>query len=67
MPNVTVFHAGTAKNDGKFVTSGGRVLTITAIGADVDEAAERAYRVVDLVRFENRQVRRDIGHHARRR
>lgn len=67
IPNVTVFHAGTAKKDGKFVTSGGRVLTITAIGADVDEAAERAYRVVELVRFENRQVRRDIGHHARKR
>ena len=67
VPNVTVFHAGTAKKDGKFVTSGGRVLTITAIGADVDEAAERAYRVVDLVGFENRQVRRDIGHHARKR
>jgi len=61
-----VFHAGTALEQGKVVTAGGRVLVVTAIGQSVDEAAARAYAVVEQVHFEGAHFRRDIGHHARR-
>ena len=66
VPGVTVFHAGTALRDGAVVTNGGRVLTVTAIGADLDEAAERAYRGADAISFEGKMMRRDIGWRARR-
>jgi phosphoribosylamine--glycine ligase len=59
-----VFHAGTALRDGKVVTSGGRVLCVTALGDKVKIAAERAYEVVEKIRFEGMQFRRDIGHRA---
>ena len=65
--HVEVFHAGTRREGSRVVTSGGRVLTVTAIGADVDEAAERAYRAVDRISFEGMQHRRDIGWRARSR
>jgi phosphoribosylamine--glycine ligase len=61
-----VFHAGTRRDGDQVVTAGGRVLTVTATGASVDEAAERAYRAVSSIRFEGAHFRRDIGHHARR-
>jgi phosphoribosylamine--glycine ligase len=66
VPGVTIAHAGTALEDGKLVTSGGRVLCVTATGDDIDEVAARAYRAVDAVKFRGMQFRRDIGHHARR-
>jgi phosphoribosylamine--glycine ligase len=66
VPGVSVAHAGTALQDGKLVTSGGRVLCLTATGDDIDEVATRAYRAVEAVKFEGMQYRRDIGHHARR-
>jgi phosphoribosylamine--glycine ligase len=59
-----VFHAGTALKDGKPVTSGGRVLCVTALGDKVKIAAERAYEAVSKVRFEGMQYRKDIGHRA---
>lgn len=59
-----VFHAGTAEKDGKLVTSGGRVLCVTALGDKVKMAAERAYEVVERIRFEGMQFRRDIGYRA---
>ena len=59
-----VFHAGTAKEGGKVVTSGGRVLCVTALGDKVSIAAERAYEVVEKIRFDGMQFRRDIGHRA---
>ncbi len=59
-----VFHAGTVEKDGKVVTSGGRVLCVTALGENVKIAAERAYEVVAGIRFEGMQYRRDIGHRA---
>jgi phosphoribosylamine--glycine ligase len=62
--DVHVFHAGTARRDGKVVTSGGRVLCVTALGDKVQIAAERAYEVVDKIRFDGMQLRRDIGHRA---
>ncbi|MCS6811861.1 MAG: phosphoribosylamine--glycine ligase [Tepidimonas sp.] len=63
--DAVVFHAGTAlRDDGVLVTSGGRVLCCTALGADVAVARQRAYALVDGVRLAGMQVRRDIGHRA---
>ncbi len=59
--NITVFHAGTALKDGKFVTNGGRVLGITGVGKDLDEAIKIAYEGVKIVTFENVHYRHDIG------
>ena len=56
-----VFQAGTALDDGKLVTSGGRVLAISALGPTFDAARERAYAAADLIGFEGQHVRRDIG------
>jgi len=59
-----VFHAGTALDGTDIVTSGGRVLCVTALGANVRAAQRRAYEVADQVRFAGMQYRRDIGHRA---
>jgi phosphoribosylamine--glycine ligase len=64
LPGVTVFHAGTEKRDGDFVTAGGRVLGVTATGAGFAEAIERAYGAVDEIRFEGAHWRTDIGRRA---
>ena len=56
-----LFHSGTALRDGQLVTNGGRVLAITGLGADAEEAKTRAYARVDQIQFEGKQVRRDIG------
>ncbi len=60
-----VFHAGTRLEGERVVTAGGRVLTVTATGQSVDEAAARAYAVAQQLHFEGAHYRRDIGHHAR--
>jgi phosphoribosylamine--glycine ligase len=59
-----VFHSATVEKDGKLVTSGGRVLCVTALGEKVKIAADRAYEVVEKIRFDGMQFRRDIGHRA---
>lgn len=59
--NIVVFHAGTALKDGKFVTNGGRVLGVTGIGKDLDEAIKIAYEGVKLVDFKDKHFRKDIG------
>ena len=59
-----VFHAGTALKDGTLLTSGGRVLCVTALGDSIGMARKRAYEIVDGIRFEGMQYRRDIGHRA---
>ncbi|MEX0912367.1 MAG: phosphoribosylamine--glycine ligase [Gemmatimonadota bacterium] len=59
--DVFVFHAGTAREGDRLVTSGGRVLSVTAIGATVGEAAERSRSVAERIRFEGRTFRRDIA------
>ena len=65
--DVTVFHAGTKYNaDEELVTSGGRVLNVVALGDTFEEAREQAYRACDLVFFENKQLRSDIGAKAAR-
>jgi phosphoribosylamine--glycine ligase len=59
-----VFHAGTAVNGERVVTSGGRVLCVTAMGDSVKMAQRRAYQVIESIRFEGMQFRGDIGHRA---
>jgi phosphoribosylamine--glycine ligase len=59
-----IFHAGSAKKDGRFVTTGGRVLGVTATGKDFKQAIARAYEAVEKICFEGVQFRRDIGHRA---
>ena len=59
--DVTIFHAGTALVGGQLVASGGRVLAVTATGADVAAAHRRAYAAVDRVDFPTGFCRRDIG------
>jgi phosphoribosylamine--glycine ligase len=56
-----VFHAGTSEKNGKLVTSGGRVLGVTAMGADLDQAVNEAYRNAERITFNRRQMRQDIG------
>jgi phosphoribosylamine--glycine ligase len=59
-----VFHAGTALSGNNVVTSGGRVMCVTALGHNTRTAQKRAYEIVDLIRFDGMQHRRDIGHRA---
>jgi phosphoribosylamine---glycine ligase len=59
--DVKVFHAGTRLEEGVPVTSGGRILGVTALGADLKAAQELAYKAVDKITFENSYCRRDIG------
>ena len=59
-----VFHAGTAMQDGKVVTQGGRVLCVTALGDMVKVAQKRAYEIADGIHFDGCQFRRDIGWRA---
>ncbi|MBX3377416.1 MAG: phosphoribosylamine--glycine ligase [Phycisphaeraceae bacterium] len=62
VPGVTIHHAGTRRTaDGTIVTAGGRALGITAAGSSIEEARSLAYRAADLVHFEGKQMRRDIG------
>jgi len=64
LEDVIVFHAGTAEQDGKIVTSGGRVLGVTALGKTIAEAQRAAYQAVDKIRFEGAYCRRDIANKA---
>jgi phosphoribosylamine--glycine ligase len=57
----TVFHAGTAQRDGQIVTSGGRVLGVTAAGPTLASAIRNAYDAVSQVHFDGMHFRRDIG------
>ena len=59
-----VFHAGTKETDGNIVTNGGRVLGISALGKDIAEAIDNAYKGVKQITFENMQYRTDIGKKA---
>ncbi len=61
LEDVKVFHAGTKMADGKVVTSGGRVLGVTALGSDLAAAQKNAYKAVDLIKFDGAVIRTDIG------
>jgi phosphoribosylamine--glycine ligase len=58
---VKVYHAGTRSDAGRIYTSGGRVLNVTARGATLGEALERAYFVAQMIEFEGKDYRKDIG------
>jgi phosphoribosylamine--glycine ligase len=60
-----VFHAGTAKDGDNFITAGGRVLGVTGIGANFDEATKHAYEAVDKISFDGAYYRKDIGYRVR--
>jgi len=67
LEGVTVFHAGTKVNaDGELITNGGRVLNVVAMGDSFEEARELAYQACDLINFEGKQLRTDIGAKAAR-
>ena len=63
-PNVTCYHAGDRDSHGQLVTSGGRVLGITAVAPTLREALRDAYRAADTVEFDGKYLRRDIGARA---
>nr|WP_297355552.1 phosphoribosylamine--glycine ligase [uncultured Caldimonas sp.] len=63
-PDAVVFHAGTAAKDGQTVTSGGRVLCVTALGDSVKAAQQRAYQAMQGIHFDGMQFRSDIGYRA---
>jgi phosphoribosylamine---glycine ligase len=56
-----VFHGGTAMRDGRLVTNGGRILSVTALAPELEQARQRAYDAVERVRFEGVRFRRDIA------
>jgi phosphoribosylamine--glycine ligase len=59
--DVTVFHAGTKKEDSKILTNGGRVLGVTALGSSLQDAITNAYAAVDKISWKNKYYRKDIG------
>ncbi|NOY64909.1 MAG: phosphoribosylamine--glycine ligase [Nitrospirae bacterium] len=61
MEDVVVFHAGTTYKDGEIVTSGGRVLGVTALGVDIKDARDRAYSAMEKIHFEGMHYRKDIA------
>lgn len=61
MEGVVVFHSGTVRDGGQWLTGGGRVLGVTALGGDVGAARERAYEAVEKIHFEEKHFRWDIG------
>ena len=67
IPGVKVFHAGTKLVDGRVVTSGGRVLGVTALDANLKETIGKAYAAVSRISFEGVHFRKDIGHKALKR
>jgi phosphoribosylamine--glycine ligase len=64
LADVVVFHAGTKEENGNVVTSGGRVLGVTALGANIAAAKARAYEAVERIRFDGAQYRHDIADKA---
>lgn len=64
LDGVTVYHAGTAVKDGQLVTSGGRVLGVTALGKDLNEALKKSYDAVEKIKFDGAHYRKDIGQRA---
>ena len=61
LKDVVVFQAGTKIEDGQLVTNGGRVLGVTALGADLAAAKDRAYEAVALINFDGAYCRKDIA------
>ena len=64
LPDITVYHAGTALKDDELVTAGGRVLGVTATGEDLPAALKKAYAAVSEINFDGAFCRKDIGARA---
>jgi phosphoribosylamine---glycine ligase len=64
-PDVTIFHAGTTLEGNRLITSGGRVIAVTAVGGSFSEARSKAYAAAERIDFEGRHYRRDIGNRGR--
>jgi phosphoribosylamine--glycine ligase len=64
LPDLKVFHAGTAMRDGQVVTDGGRVLGVTALGSSISAAKLQAYKGVKAIRFSGAWCRKDISDKA---
>ena len=64
IPDTLVFHAGTKKESGRILSSGGRVLNAVGLGETLEAAVANAYRVAEVLQFEGKQCRRDIGARA---
>jgi phosphoribosylamine--glycine ligase len=64
LPDVQVFHAGTASEGGRVVVNGGRVLGVTALGSTIEKAIERAYDAASRIRWDGVYYRKDIGRKA---
>jgi len=64
MQDVVVFHAGTAEKNGDIITAGGRVLGVTALGKTIRQAKEKAYKAVDMIKFDGAYYRHDIADKA---
>ncbi len=62
--DITVFHAGTKLSNGNLITSGGRVLNVTALGDTLREARDKVYNAVDRITFDGAFYRKDIGYRA---
>jgi phosphoribosylamine--glycine ligase len=62
--NIRIFHAGTARRNGRVVTSGGRVLCVTALGEDITAAQRDCYRAIEKISWEGMTLRHDIGWRA---
>ena len=60
----SVYHAGTAQQEGQLVTSGGRVLGVTATGNTLEQAVKAAYQASEAIAFEGMHKRTDIGRRA---
>lgn len=67
LPEIVIFHAGTSMKENKFVTSGGRVIGITALGSDLKDAIDKAYCAANRIYFEGIHFRKDIGKKALKR
>jgi phosphoribosylamine---glycine ligase len=67
MENVILFHAGTRREGEEWLTNGGRVLGVTALGNDLEGSVERAYEAVSKIHFDGMMFRKDIAHRALRR
>src|SRR5690606_748290 len=61
LDDIVIFHAGTKKEGDNFVTAGGRVLNVTATGASLDQALNKVYEAIELIKFDGMQYRTDIG------
>ena len=61
MPSVELFHAGTGRDGDRLVTAGGRVFVVTATAPTMADAAARAYEAAEMIQFEGKHLRTDIG------